>query len=268
MKFTKYYLSGYDLIFIENEKDFYRLNKDSAKLMCDRSRGVGAEGIFTIKQKEGKMHQIEGFCKNGESMRDFSSASICASFVQFLRGEACRCLSGDEKSSFFTVFESSAGNTANVCCDMGCGDFKLKYPAVDRKTQLGNRILTLTAVNLHGIHTVHFSEDKNRLNLFYLGERTSENSLFEKRADLTLAQQVEYNQFCIDYYNKDGFHPSHSVFASVALCACKTDRCKFNEEIEISVGQEKVFAVCEENGRVIVQCEVQKVYSGEYEISC
>lgn len=266
MKFTKYYSSGQDLIYIEDQKAFDCLKNNGAKAMCNRLCGAGAEAIFTISKKQDKTSQIRGFCKNGEIMRDLSSASICAAFALFTNTGDMRIAFHNESSQFFTVHNENNSDIITVCGDMGKGDFNLRHPAINRRTQLGNRIITLSAVNFYGIHTVHFSDCIDSLNLSYLGEWTSQCSLFGKQADLTLAQQKGHNRFIISHFNKHGFLPSVSVLGSVALCACKTGLTAYNEEIIISVNNEDIFIVCERNENVTIQTQVRRVFSGDTEL--
>ncbi len=265
MDFTKIFAAGQDYIFLPDRKAHETMDSSAIKLLCDRKKGIGADGIFTFWQTDDKTSQIKGFCQNGEIMQDLSTASICAAFVLFseesIATHKFQCHDGE----IFTVAERVSGDEILISCDTGKGNFDLTYPAVQRKTQLGNRILTLTALELHGIHTVHFSECKDSLNLGYLGERVSECSLFKKRADFIVAQKNEENSFDMNYYgNKKGFSsPALSCFAAMALAACKTENARYDKEIKINCNSSEIFAACKESGDTAVQCTARKVFEGK-----
>lgn len=265
MNFIKLFTAGRDYIFLNDKNAFDKINYTDAVGLCDRKKGIGADGIFALLQKDGKNSQIKGFWCNGEIMQDFSAASICAAFVLLCEKNIKAHTFSCENRSFFTVSDRLSDNEALVSCDMGKGEFRLKYPAIKRKTQLGNRILTLTAVKLHGIHTVHFSECKDMLNLSYLGEKVSRSSLFEKSADLMLCQKNGDNLLEIDYYeNSTGYpYPVPSAFSAAALCACKTGESEYDEEIRIKCKDSEVFVVCKENDDTALQCGVRKIFAGE-----
>lgn len=265
MNFVKLFAAGRDYIFLNDKNAFEIIKGADAVGLCDRKKGIGADGIFSLLQKDGKNSQIKGFWYNGEIMQDFSAASICAAFVLLCEKNIKAHTFSGENGEFFIVSDRLSDNEALVSCDMGKGEFNLKYPAIKRKTQLGNRILTLTAVKLHGIHTVHFSECKDMLDLIYLGEKVSRNSLFEKRADFVLCQKNGTDLFEIDYYeNNTGYrYPVLSAFTAAALCACKTGEAEYNEEIRISCKDSDAFVVCKENNEAILQCTVRKVFEGK-----
>lgn len=264
MKFVKLFAAGQDYIFLSGDNAFDIIENIDVRRLCDRKKGIGADGIAAIRQNSAKMSQITGFCQNGEIMRDFSTASICAAFMLLSEKSITTQAFQSKNGEIFTVSDGFSDKDVTVTCDFGRGEFELKYPAIQRKTQLGNRILTLTAVELHGIHTVHFSECKDNLNLTYLGEQVTNCSLFQKQADLIIAQKNKESCFDMNYYeNKTGYsYPALSCFASMALAACKTKNARYDEEIKISCNGYAAYVICKENGDSAVQCSVQKIYEG------
>lgn len=262
MKFIKLFSAGQDFIILSDSSDIDSLNTEDIIMLCDRQKGIGAQGILSFCQKNAKTSQIRGFLQNGEVMQDFSTASVCAAFALFSEKRLTHQEFSAENHAFFTVSESFSEKSGTIYCDMGKADFNLKYPAEERKTQLGNRILTLTAAQLHALHTLHFSECKDKLNLSYLGEKVSVNSLFQKKADLILAEERE-DSIDIDYYGKAFTTPSLSSFGFTALCACKTGRAEYDKEIKITHKSNEAYAVCKKDGNIMMRCEVREVFRGE-----
>lgn len=262
MKFIKLFAAGQDYIILKDCSALDYLTADDIKMLCDRQKGIGAEGILSFYQNNAKISQIRGFLQNGKTMRDFSTASVCAAFTLFSEKRLTHQEFSAENHTVFTVSEHFSEKSGTVFCDMGKADFNLKYPASERKTQLGNRILTLTAAKLHSLHTLHFSECKDKLNLSYLGEKVSSNSLFQKKADLILAEEREVC-FDIDYYGKDFSSPPLSAYGFTALCACKTERADYDTEIKITHKDSEAYAVCKKNGSIMMRCAVREIFRGK-----
>ncbi|MBR3766974.1 MAG: hypothetical protein IKL10_01875 [Clostridia bacterium] len=265
MKFNKFFCAGKDYIFLSEENSFSEIEKLDIRLLCDRQRGIGADGIFALKQNNSKNSQIRGFLQNGEIMRDYSTASICAAFAINSNESFGECVFSCENNEFFTLFSDSGGKNPLVSCDLGKGNFDIRHPAIMRKTEIGNRILTLTALELHGIHTVHFSENKDNLDTEYFGSRISVNSLFGKKADFIIAQRFSKNSFDINYYeNKTGNpRPTVSAFAATALAACKTGKANYNEEMRVTCNNNTVYVFCREDNSVVIQCTATRIFEGE-----
>ncbi|MBQ6898142.1 MAG: hypothetical protein IJN70_04115 [Clostridia bacterium] len=265
MKFTKYHIAGKDYIYCPDKTDFGNLTADCILSICDRFRGAGADGIFTFHQTSSKTSLIKGFKQNGECMRNFSSASFCALFELFLTEGITEHTFTSENGQFFTVKTDISEENPVFSCTLDDIHTDGIFGTSDRKTEIGNRILTITPVSIHGIYAVHFTDCRDKLNKNYLGQHISKNSLFGKEASLILTEKTDVNSFDISFYeNKTGCpRPGLSAFAAVGLAACRNGIGKYNEEISVSYNDNTVKIICNSADSVTIKCPCERVFEGK-----
>lgn len=264
MHFYKLSALGQDYIFTDDNEEFGKLSREDIKLICDRTLGAGATGIFCIHQKEAENTEIRAFYKNGEIMREMSTASICAVLgLKMIKGkEIGEILS--EKCRFFTCLSVCDDRSGLVSCDSGRGGVSLFKDMCERKTHLGNRILTLTPVCTSGSYAVHFSGDAKSINLKYLAEKTNELTLFGKNTSLIVAEETGRNTFslCRMLENEEYIVPFAGGFSAAAFAACKTGRSRFGDELVLFCEDYKAYAVAKEDGSVTIHTQVNLAYEG------
>ncbi|MBE6717358.1 MAG: hypothetical protein E7573_10620 [Ruminococcaceae bacterium] len=268
MQFMKLISAGRDIIFIENEKEFLSLSSEAKKRLCDRIKGVGAAEIFGIREMCPKTARIDVFDKNGQYSCDGSTASICAVLGLNLikrRNEAeMHCRNG----SFFVMLNDINGKKYNVSCALGKpGKIDLQ-DITERRTELGNRILTLTHVHTSSDYAVHFSSCPDKLDIEYLSEKTRINSLFHKKARLLIAEEGVDNSFVLKKPWEDGeyVYPAVGAFAAVGVAACKTERSRFSEEIKVSCGGHDVYVFVKNDMSCSVHTTAEFVFCGEIQV--
>ena len=154
------------------------------------------------------------------------------------------------------------GNTVSAILHQETQD--TLYKEVKRKTEIGNRILSVTPVSIFSSYGIHFSDNRKLLNLEYLGKHFSANSIFHKSANLILAEKTDANTFCIDFYeNKTGCSRcSISAFASVGLAACRDGLCEYNKEITVITENASVRVTCLSHNTVKAESTVIRVCDG------
>lgn len=267
MNFIKYSTAGKDYIYLTDEKANRNISELDIKTLCDRHNGIGADGIFAVYQKSPKNGIITGFAQNGELLHDHSSASICAAFALNSTKSFKEQEFTYQNRDIFTVISDFYTSSPLITADLKKAADNAFSDYISRRTELGNRILTLTAIDLHSLYAVHFTENKASLDIGYLGQKLSSNSQFNKKAGLILAQKTDKNTFEIDYYeNKSGNpRPVISAFAATALAACRTENAVYGEEIKVSCNNSQVFIYCKEDGSAVTQCTAKRIFSGSFD---
>lgn len=265
MNFIKYHIAGKDYIYCADKTAFPNLTDKDILSICDRHKGVGADGIFTFCETSAKTSLIKGFSDNGDIMRNFSSASICAIFELFSSTGITKHTFLSANGQKFTVKTDISEEAPVFSCTLETHTSDGIFGEINRKTEIGNRILTITPVSLQSIHAVHFTECREKLNIEYLGRHISKNSLFRKEANLILAQHSGNNSFNISFYeNKTGCpRPVISAFGGTALAACRNGLCDYGDEITVTCSKNTVNIICHSPETVTVKCTCEKVFEGK-----
>ncbi len=265
MHFVKYHISGKDYIYCPDKNAFEKLTENSIKKICHRHKGVGADGIFTFYQNSPKTSIIRGFGQNGECMQNFSSASVCALFELFLTADVTEHTFLSENGCKFAVKTGISDSQPVFFCSLTSASADGIFGTPSRKTEIGNRILSVTPVDLHGIYTVHFTECRDKLDIDYLGQHISKHSLFRKAGNLILAEYTDKDALEISFYeNTTGCpRPEISAFAATALAACRNKSLNYGDRVKISCNGSTAFVTCEADNHITAECTCQKVFEGE-----
>ena len=242
MKFSKFFAAGKDYIQLSDSSSCDTI---TIKNICNRFSGAGADGIFIIHKNSAASVGLSVYDKNGQIMQDHSTAAVCACYDLFTKGSNSEISIYNEKynKTYINSFHTDNGIASATLYARESTEL---FSEIKRKTEMGNRILTITPVFLHSIYGVHFTDNRKLLNIKYLGEHFSRNSLFRKSGNLILAEKTDDNTFCFDFYeNKSGCTRGNlSAFGAVALAACKEGLCDYNTKLKIISDNSAVYVTC------------------------
>lgn len=260
MHFIKIAALGQDYIFSDGKDAYENITEADIMRMCNRVSGAGATGIFAINQNTPENVQIRAFDKNGKIMRESSTALICAclgaNIATGIKSTETLC----KKTSFSTRIFPSDDNIQPIVCQLTVSGDK----TYERKTELGNRILSVVPVCTSGTYLVHFSECMKLLNFSYLSENAAAVTRYGKNPYLILAQQTERNHLKLSRVLDDGEYiiPYAGGFMAAALAACYSGRCNFSEEIRLGCENYEAYAVCKEDNTVMLHTCAEIIYEG------
>ncbi|QSR87396.1 diaminopimelate epimerase [Candidatus Methylacidiphilum infernorum] len=94
--FTKMHGAGNDFILLDNRQKLIQLDSSRISTLCDRHKGIGADGLLVVESDEGKEPRMVYFNADG------SRASFC--------GNGARCF-----ARFLFEMENKDGEEGEVC---------------------------------------------------------------------------------------------------------------------------------------------------------
>ena len=202
MQFSKYHGTGNDFVLIEDVADRIRLNPEMIAALCDRRRGVGADGLIRIAPAPDADFFMDYYNAEGEP------AEMC--------GNGIRCLAKyvfDRELTSFTeldvltraglkhlVLDARDGAVRTVTVDMGPPAFERKaIPMVGEPTetfigqqlQVDGRTFTATALSMGNPHVVLFvdpTEDLAAVPVATLGPSIEVREEFPNRTNVEFIQ--------------------------------------------------------------------------------
>ena len=199
--FFKGHALGNDYIVVDPQNLDFRLNPGTVRLICDRNRGVGGDGVIaligtsnadfgiSIYNADGSEAEISG---NGLRIFGLYAHSVCGVTGDHIRVETKAGISRVRPQV------SRTGEVISASVDMGQASFKpsdlpctLGVPElVEQPIETEGRMLHFTGVSVGNPHCVIFSEegkDWTRDDLLSLGPALECHRLFPNRVNVQLA---------------------------------------------------------------------------------
>ncbi len=202
MQFSKYHGTGNDFVMIQDVADRIRLNRETIAALCDRRRGVGADGLIRIAPAPDADFFMDYYNAEGEP------AEMC--------GNGIRCLAKyvfDRELTPLTeldvltragvkhlVLDAGDGAVRTVTVDMGPPAFERKAipmagepteTFIGRQIQVGGRAFTATALSMGNPHIVLFvdpAEDLAAVPVATLGPTIEVREEFPNRTNVEFIQ--------------------------------------------------------------------------------
>lgn len=149
MNFAKYEGAGNDFIICEGKE-----NVDSVKL-CDRNKGIGADGVIRINNKDQDIIDITIYNSDG------SIASTCGNGLRCV-GAYLYNIKGEKKFKIRTI-----SNVYNVTV-LGNNEYEVEFPKV-KAINKENNYYIVSCGNLHvfTINEVEFNNFVNEVRNYY-----------------------------------------------------------------------------------------------------
>lgn len=202
MKFAKYHGTGNDFVMIEDVDDRIRLDGRVIAALCDRRRGVGADGLIRIAPAPDADFFMDYYNAEGEP------AEMCGNGIRCLAKHVYdRGLTTETEIDVLTraglkhlVMDARDGSVRTVTVDMGPPAFERKaIPMVGEPTdtfigqelRVDGRTFTATAVSMGNPHVVLFvdpSEDLAALPVATLGPTIEVREEFPNRTNVEFVQ--------------------------------------------------------------------------------
>ncbi|MBI4331260.1 MAG: diaminopimelate epimerase [Chloroflexi bacterium] len=210
MLFTKMEATGNDFVIVE-AGDEDRPWPGLAVALCDRHRGIGADGILVASSSSAADARMRMFNPDGSEAEMCGNGIRCFAKYVLSRDGAVRetsTLSIETKAGIKAVFPFyDRDELTAVKVDMGKPVFspsripvlmkvakpEKRYvpPIVDFPVALGKRKLPMTFVSMGNPHAVCFTkDDPARFPLEDVGPRVERHEMFPKRVNFEIAQVV------------------------------------------------------------------------------
>jgi diaminopimelate epimerase len=202
MRFAKYHGTGNDFVMIEDVDDRVHLDGKSIAALCDRRRGVGADGLIRIAPTPGADFFMDYYNAEGEPAEMCGNGIRCLAKYVFDRG-----LTTETEIDVLTraglkhlVLDARDGTVRTVTVDMGPPAFERKAipmageptdTFIGRELEIDGRTFIATALSMGNPHVVLFvdpSEDLAAVPVATLGPSIEVREEFPNRTNVEFIQ--------------------------------------------------------------------------------
>ncbi|MGH2555246.1 MAG: diaminopimelate epimerase [Actinomycetota bacterium] len=177
MRFAKYHGTGNDFVMLEDLEDRLRLDQGTIAGLCDRRRGVGADGLIRIAPAPDADFFMDYFNAEGEPAEMCGNGIRCLAKYVYDRG-----LTSETELDVLTragvkhlVLDAQGGAVRTVTVDMGPPAFERKAVPmageptdtfIGRQLEVDGRSFTATALSMGNPHVVLFLDPSEDLGTF------------------------------------------------------------------------------------------------------
>lgn len=205
MRFSKYHGTGNDFVMIEDLGDRLRLEPAAIAALCDRRRGVGADGLIRIAPAPDADFFMDYYNAEGAPAEMCGNGIRCLAKYVFERGMSERTELDvlTRAGTKHLVMKVSGGTVQAVTVDMGPPAFERKaIPMSGDETstfigqpfELGGRTYTATALSMGNPHLVLFldpNEDLGAIDVAGIGSRAEYHEAFPNRTNVEFVKVVD-----------------------------------------------------------------------------
>ena len=265
--FSKMNGAGNDFILIDNRDQSIRLTREQVVRLCDRQRGVGADGVFLlIPSQTGQADWAWEFYNS-----DGSTAEMCGNGARCFARYVQRVVESDGELTFETgaglITATFDGNQVTV--DLT----DPKELRLNQTIELSSGRTTIHSVNTGVPHAVMFVEDADRAMVGSLGREIRYHKQFAPAgANVNFAQLKGDNAIRVRTYERgvegETLACGTGVTAAALTAACLYD---FSSPVSVQVQSGDWLEVCFDRqddhlGHVRLKGPADFIFEGEIDL--
>ena len=199
IKFEKMESCGNDFIFINNFDGSIKSPESLCVSLCDRHRGIGADGIVLIEASNIADAKMRMFNKDGSEGKMAGNSIRCVGKYLYDRGIINRESTTVETASGIKNLKlyTRDGRVSSVMVDMGRISFeptvvpvKADKAIINSECLIGDKTYKVTCLSVGNPHCVVFSDAIDHLDLEKIGPMFEHDALFPERVNVEFVRVV------------------------------------------------------------------------------
>ncbi len=251
---------GNDYIVIDPAKVPFEVTPEAVRLICDRHRGVGSDGILLLSPGDGADFGVSIFNPDGSEAE--KSGNGVRIFAKFLREH------GYTKKDRFTlhtlggrvtcVLERENGRVEQIAVDMG----KARFDPLDA-IEIDARRFEVTSVSVGNPHCVIVVPDLTKVDIHTLGPKIETHPAFPDRTNVQFAQVVSRTEVRILIWERGAGHTLASGSSSCAVVAACHRRGLVDRDVVVSMPGGQLSIAIADDGEIRMRGPVEEICTGD-----
>jgi diaminopimelate epimerase len=258
---------GNDFIVIDNFNGRIKFAKEEIVLLCDRHKGIGADGLILIESSEKKLDSVnspQADCFMNYYNSDGSVAEMCGNGIRcvakFLKNDLLK-----DKDIF--EIETRAGIKKVFYEEDGTFSVNMGKPVFTHNDFPNEKInlegLELDFVSVGNPHAVAFIENLNILDLEKIGPLIENNSIFPNKINFELVEKVDDKKYKTIVWERGCGATLACGTGACAVYAIIQKQKEIDSEIVIELPGGELFVSQNEDGEIMMRGEAKGTFSGE-----
>ena len=251
---------GNDYIVIDPANVPFAVTPEAVRLICDRHRGVGSDGILLVADADGADFGVRIFNPDGsEAEKSGNGARI---FAKFLRDHGytdrdrftLRTLGG----RVTCALEPADGRVAQITVDMGTA----RFDPLDA-IEVDGRRFEVTSVSMGNPHCVVIVPDLAEIDVRALGPKIETHPAFPKRTNVQFAQVVSRDEVRILIWERGAGYTLASGSSSCAVVAACHRKGLTGREVTVSMPGGQLRITIADDGEIRMRGPVEEICTGD-----
>jgi diaminopimelate epimerase len=251
---------GNDYIVIDPANVPFAVTPEAVRLICDRHRGVGSDGILLVAPAADADFGVRIFNPDGtEAEKSGNGARI---FAKFLREH------GYTNKDHFTIhtlggrvtcaLEHEDGRVARITVDMG----KARFDPLDA-IEVGGRRFEVTSVSIGNPHCVIVVPDLATIDIHALGPKIETHPAFPHRTNVQFAQVVSRSEVRILIWERGAGYTLASGSSSCAVVAAVHRKGLVARDVTVSMPGGRLSISIAADGEIRMRGPVEEICAGD-----
>jgi diaminopimelate epimerase len=251
---------GNDYIVIDPARVPFAITPEAVRLICDRHRGVGSDGILLVAPADGADFGVRIFNPAGSEAE--KSGNGVRIFAKFLREHG---YTSRDQFTLHTpggrvacILRHEAGRVAFVTVDMG----RARFDPLDAIDVDGRRI-AVTAVSLGNPHCVVVVPDLAAVDVHALGPKIERHPAFPHRTNVQFAQVESRAEVRILIWERGAGYTLASGSSSCAVAAACHRAGLVDRSVRVSMPGGQLAIAIADDGEIRMHGPVEEVATGD-----
>ena len=277
LSFVKLHGTANDFIYVDAREGFPGDPAELAPRLCDRRRGIGADGLILVRPPSSG----DADCRMVIYNADGSRAEMCgngirglAKFVHDRRLVRASPLRVETDAGVKTVHaEVANGRVARVTVDMGAPVWEGRAipvvadgEVVEQQLEVGARTYRVTCLSMGNPHCVVFVDDVDTLSLAELGPRFEHHPFFPRRVNTEFVRVEGRERLVMRVWERGAGETMAcgTGACAVAVAAARTGRAARQAVVALPGGELEID--WRDDDRVLMTGDAVDVYEGRIEV--
>ncbi len=272
LDFHKYHALGNDYIVLDPAETTIELTPSAIRMICDRHRGVGSDGILYGPLVENNITGLRIFNpdgseaeKSGNGIRIFSKYLIDAGYMKKGRFDL-KTLGGT------VTVEILDERASRISVDMGTVTFRStdipvagpEREVIDEEFTIQNETYRVTCLSLGNPHCMIPIENPTRELAMRIGPIVEQHRMFPKRINMQLAQVISGNAIKIEIWERGVGYTTASGSSSCAAASALFRLGRVDRNVAVHMPGGVIDILIREDNHVLMTGEVSGIMSGKF----
>jgi diaminopimelate epimerase len=239
----------------------FELTPDAVRLICDRNRGVGSDGILVVSPGNGADFGVRILNPDGSEAE--KSGNGVRIFAKFLREHG---YTTKDRFTLHTlggrvtcVLEHEGGRVAQITVDMGKARIDEKLTSID----VDGHGIEVVSVNVGNPHCVVIVPDISKVDVRGLGPKIENHPAFPNRTNVQFAQVLSRREVRIEIWERGAGYTLASGSSSCAVAAAVQRKGLVDRDMTITMPGGQLRIAIAEDGEIKMRGPVEEVCSGD-----